>query len=87
MLAGLPEVNRRLCPNPTRAELGFLFLGPEKECEMQRKIKAIMRLSRRKGRQILEQILGDDAMSSGFISPEMHENLYQVNQHRKDLRL
>ena len=54
---------------------------------MRRKIKAIMRLSRRKGRHMLDKMFGADCMSSGFMSPEMHDNLYRIHQSRKDLRL
>ena len=53
---------------------------------MRRKIKAIMRLGRRKGRHILDKMFGADCMSSGFISPEMHDNLYRASQSQKDAR-
>jgi hypothetical protein len=54
---------------------------------MKRKIKAYYRLSRRKGRNILENIFGSDCLSSGYISPEMHENFYRASRARKDARL
>jgi hypothetical protein len=54
---------------------------------MRRKIKAIWRLGRRRGRHILENILGGECLSCGYISPEMHKNLHRLSELRKDLRL
>jgi hypothetical protein len=30
---------------------------------------------------------GDECLSSGFLSPEMHDNLYRVHTARKGMRL
>ncbi len=53
---------------------------------MRRKIKAIVRLGRRRVRYAWERVFGTECLSSGYISPEMHQNFYRVNQDRKEIR-
>ena len=54
---------------------------------MRRKMRAIARLGRRKGRHALKKMLGTDNLTSGYLTPELHENLCRLSQARRDLRL
>ena len=54
---------------------------------MRKKVKVIARLGRRKVGGVWQRVFGIESLLSGYISPEMHQNFYCVNQVRKDIRL
>ena len=53
---------------------------------MKRRTRALVRLGRRKARHVIEKVMGGDFLSSGYMSPQMHENLQKANEARKDIR-